>query len=394
MERTAGRIWTRVFAVAFASHFLHGLSYNLYLHLPGYLHRTGAEEGLIGLIFGLTAAVGILTRPSIGRIIDRRGPRFVVVGGGIVSTIVCAGYLAARGVGPLLVLLRTFHGVGEAMLFASLFVYAAGIVPAEQRIRGIAVFGVSGMLPLGVGGAVGDLLLGLDVPFGEQGAYAVLFGVSAVLSLAGLLLSLFLPEQRTAGGVPSRGVRAAALERPLLPLWAAGLGFAMAITAGSTFMKTYVVSTGIGSAGLFFGVYSVAAVLLRLFFGTLPERLGPTRVLLAALASVATGYALLAALGVSAAVAAAGLLCGLGHGFAFPILAGLVVGRSRASERGAAMSVFTALFDAGTLLGAPVLGQVVEVAGYPTMFAVASGLAAFGAVSFVVLDSRVPPSVV
>ncbi len=80
------------------------------------------------------------------------------------------------------------------------------------------------------------------------------------------------------------------------------------------------------------------------------------------------------------------MLCGLGHGFVFPILFGMVVGRAREVERGAAMSIFTALFDVGVLIGGPVLGLVIRLAGYPAMYVTAALIVCGGAVGFAVWD--------
>jgi DHA1 family multidrug resistance protein-like MFS transporter len=86
------------------------------------------------------------------------------------------------------------------------------------------------------------------------------------------------------------------------------------------------------------------------------------------------------------ALGVAGVLCGLGHGMANPILNGLVVNRARPAELGAAMSAYTAVFDAGALLGPPVLGIIVRSFGYPAMFGVSSAMVFVGLAVFAVWD--------
>ena len=61
--------------------------------------------------------------------------------------------------------------------------------------------------------------------------------------------------------------------------------------------------------------------------------MGPKRVLLPALAALATGFAVLAVADQARDVWIAGVLCGLGHGFTFPILFGMVVTRTRDADR-------------------------------------------------------------
>jgi MFS family permease len=378
---TDAPLLTRPFVLAFASHFVLNLAFNLYLHLPGFLKLLGASELEIGVIFGLTALTAVAVRPILGRVMDRRGRKIVIVAGGALHTVVCVLYLTVTHVGPWVYAVRIAHGVGEATLFASLFAFAADVVPASRRIQGIAIFGVSGMLPIGLSGALGDAIL-------ARGGYTHLFWTSIAFSATGLALSGALVETRRTSDEPPRGFMAAVLERDLMPLWWTGLCFATAIAAYFTFLKTFVMQTGIGSVGAFFTAYSLSAIFLRLTAGGLPDRLGPKRVLLPALATLACGLFVLARAASGAVVVGAGVLCGLGHGYAFPILLGMVVDRARASERGAALAIFTALFDAGTLIGGPLLGYVIRAVDYAHMFATAGGLVLAGALGCVIFDRR------
>jgi MFS family permease len=374
--KTDERLLTPAFALASASHLLHGLSFFLHLHLPGFLHDKGASETEIGLLFGVTALTAIVARPFIGRTMDVRGRRVVIRAGGMLTVVVCAMYLFVDRIGPLAYLARIGHGVGEAMLFSALFAYASDIVPASKRIQGIGLFGVSGLLPISLGGVLGDVILSFA-------GYRELFATSLGCSVVALLLSLPLRDvARPPHEDAPRGLWAAVTARELLPLWFCGTVFATT----STFLKTYVLEQGVGSVGLYFTAYSGAAIALRVLLGSLPERLGPKRVLYPSMAATAIGFMVLAHAGSDAEVALAGVLSGLGHGYTFPILLGLVVNRSKSSERGAALSVFTALFDLGILVGSPVLGAVIEASGYGAMFTVAAAIAVVGGIVFALWD--------
>jgi MFS family permease len=371
---------TKAFALASLSHFLHGLSFHLYLHLPGFLQSLGAAESMIGILFGVGAAFAIATRPVLGHVMDRRGRRIVFVAGGLMSVAMCASYLLVDTIGPLVFLVRMGHGLSEAMLFASLFAFASDIVPATRRIEGIALFGVSGMLPMAMSGLLGDAIL-------RVGGYSELFVASVVFSAAAVALSLPLRDViRPGEGERPRGLFAALSQPDLLPLWFAGMVFATAIMAHFAFLKTFVLAKGFGSVGLFFSLYAGVAIVLRLGWASLPERIGPKRVLLPALMVTALGFATLALAQNGLHVAIAGLLCGAGHGFTFPILLGLVVTRARPNERGGALSIFTALFDAGMLVGSPVLGAIAERFDYGAMFWCAFAMVVGGSGAFFAWD--------
>ena len=102
--------------------------------------------------------------------------------------------------------------------------------------------------------------------------------------------------------------------------------------------------------------------------------------------TVLLGLLLLATASDSTEVLIAGEICGLGHAFVFPILSSFVVTRARASERGAALSVFTAIIDAGLLIGGPTLGIVVYLAGYSVMFATAAAILVAATLAFAIWD--------
>ena len=166
--------------------------------------------------------------------------------------------------------MRVLHGVAEALLFSALFAYAADRVPAARRTEGLALFGVSGMLPISIGGWLGDWLLPLH-------------GFSAALRARRRARAGFVPalarDARSARREPlppsaSLGARAALRQRELGPLWLLGTVFSIVLTAFFVFIKRFVDETGIGSVGLFFSAYTGAALTLRIFFGWLPDRVG------------------------------------------------------------------------------------------------------------------------
>ena len=373
-------LFTRPFLLAGSAHLLHSLAFYLYLSVPGFLAELGASEPQIGAIFGVTAASAILLRPPLGKVMDTRGRRVVALTGGVLSTLVCAAYLTVHALGPWVVVVRIAHGLSEAMLFASLFAIAADLVPASRRIEGIAWFGVTGLMPMALSGPLAELFL-------ASGGYRALFLASVAFSAVALLLTLPIRDvPPPVSETRPRGVLAALAQPDLRPLWLLGVVFAAVLAAPFTYIKTFVMTTHIGSFGHFVSAYGAAATVTRIGFGTLPERAGPKRVLVPALAAQAGGMVLLALATSPGFLVGAGLLAGVGHGFVFPILLGLVVTRARAEERGAALSIFTALFDCGTLIGAPTLGFVIHAAGYPAMFAVAAATVTAGAIAFVAWD--------
>lgn len=390
------RLLTRPFVACFVANLAQGISFNLFVHFPGFLKRLGSSEVEIGLVTSSTALAAVLVRPWVGRGMDARGRRPLILAGGALNIVVCALYLTVSSVGVWVLAIRVAHGLAEALMFAALFTFAADQVPAGRRTEGLALFGVSGMLPISLGGLLGDALL-------ARFDYAAIFAAALGFAVVALFLSLPLRDapRSPAGSEPSRSFGTVAVQRDLLPMWLIGTAFSLALASVFVFIKPFVLETGLGSVGLFFTSYTGVALVLRLFFAWLPDRVGPRRVLFPALALLVLGFLLLAGAQTPRDVLLAGACCGAGHGYTFPILFGMVVTRAREAERGAVLSIFTALFDAGVLVGGPLFGWVhgrrlvldapalgldATLGGYVLVYATAALLLGVGSVAYALLD--------
>jgi MFS family permease len=371
------RLFTRPFVLVSLASFASGMAYALFLHFSGYLAGLGATDVQIGFIYAATAVASIAMRPILGPVMDRYGRRPVILVGNAINVVFILLYLTVTAIGPWVYTVRIGHGVAEAMLFSALFTYGTDVVPVSRRTEGIALFGVAGLLPIGVAGIVGDVVLSIA-------GFRELFLTAAAFAVATFLLSLPLPERRPelAPGESPIGFWRTVGMRRLLPIWWMIGSFSAVLTAYFVFIRRYVDDTGIGSVGLFFSTYVALAILERIFLGWLPDRVGRMKVLYPSLAAMVLGFFVLAGAGTWMGVAIAGALCGAGHGFTFPILTAMLVDRAPDADRGSAMSFFTALFDVGTLIGGPILGAIIDTSGWGPMFTVSGVALAVSAVVF------------
>ena len=374
---------TRDFSLAWLASFFEGLSWSLFIHLPGFLADLGASEAEIGLIFGIAAVAAVGVRPFVGQALDRFGRMPVIYIGNVVNVGSILLYLTVSAIGPWVYAVRIIHGIGLATLFSAFFTYGADVVPESRRTEGFALFGVSGLLPIAAAGVIGDIVLSVA-------GFRELFLTAAAMAAISLVISLMLRERRPQQreGRARRGFFSVLEQQTLRPVWLMAGGMAFVVTAFFTFLRTYVDETGVGSVGLFFAMYGAAAIILRIGFGWVPDRIGQKRVLFPSMGSLAAGLMVLSLATGSVHIAVAGVLCGVGHGYGFPIMSGMVVSRALDEDRGSAVSIFTALFDLGTLVGGPVLGVIISIFGYTTMFTFAAAAIVGASFAFATWDRR------
>lgn len=352
-----GHFWT-----ASVSHFLLGMGFWMFVVFPLHLANLGASTARIGVLLALQPTAAVLVRPALGGLLARRGRRWILRGGGFVNIAAVVLYAFVDDLGWMMAAARILHGVGIGALFTTFFTYAADISPVTRRTEGLAVFGISGILPTAFAPALGEELV-------LRGGFAAMFVAAVAFSIASLAFTWRLTEPEGLGGeIPRHGFWRMATERRHLGVWVTAFLFSLAISSYVAFLEPYARSRGFERAGLFFLCYSLAAVVLRIFGRTLPDRLGPRRVLIPALASLGAGLYLVARLDSLGVLGVAGLFCGMGHGYLFPILSGMAIEGTDRHSRGSAMSFFTAVFDLGQMVGPPLFGIIAEAAGYPAMF--------------------------
>lgn len=391
MSESAPPLYTRAFWTACALHFTGGMSFGMFLLFPLFIRQLGGDELTIGLVIGVGIATSVVLRPTVGALLDRLGRRRVLFWGTIANAASLPPFLLLGSPGMALYVLSIIHFVAGGTLFAAYFTYASDLVPATRRVEGIAIFGVAGMAPNGLGPALGELLI-------ARVGFAGFFAVATAFALLSLSLITTIPRTTPI----AEPVRASLLER-VAGVWRemvrmllhGGLGhilgatalFGAGVGAAFYFVAPFTRDLGLAHAFPFFAAYASSTIALRILGRRLPDRLGAGRVAPPSLAVFGLGLALLCFLPAPGALIAAGIACGAGHGSLFPVMNALTVGRTPFHLQGLAVSLYTAALDLGQTLGTPIGGAIARAAGYRVMFATMA-VAALGGLALMVLDRR------
>ncbi|HEY8502285.1 MAG TPA: MFS transporter, partial [Solirubrobacterales bacterium] len=133
-------------------------------------------------------------------------------------------------------------------------------------------------------------------------------------------------------------------------------------------------SRGVGHGAAVFGAFAAMIVLTRLVLGDLPDRVGAAPVAIAATLGEAIGLGLIAVAHSLPVALAGGLVMGAAFSLLNPSLMLIALGRVSQEARGAAMGTYTAFFDAGVGLGAPLAGLVAALSDYEGAFLFAAAV--------------------
>jgi MFS family permease len=281
-----------------------------------------------------------------------------------------AMYFLPLGV-PGLIVARFVLGVGDGWVFTAGATWIVDLAPLRRRGQAIGLFGLSIWGGLAVGPVIGEALY-------SAGGYDAVWTLAAVAPLVGALVARQVPDPHEpierAAGAPRGSLLPHPVRLPGVALALANIGYG----AVAGFLVLHLSHRGIAHGAAAFTAFAASVVLTRLLLGSLPDRVGPRVTAMGAFAAETIGLILIGSAQSWGAAALGAVVMGVGFSLLFPSLALIVMNRVGEENRGTAMGAFTAFFDVGVGLGAPLAGAVAALAGYDAAFYVAAGAAACG----------------
>jgi len=240
----------------------------------------------------------------------------------------------------------------------------ADLAPRERLGQALGLSGASMLVMNAIAPAIAE-------PLATIAGWPVVFALAATAAVVSAVLAATVAEP-PAVAAPARGGLLAVLRRPFAMHYALVIALAgVAFGAVFTFQQPFALALGRSQVGGFFVAYASAAILVRVGFGHLPERVGPHRAALAALVLYALVVVAMAGLR-PWMIEPLGALFGLAHGVFYPTMNAIAFSAVGRDERGRIMAVFTGAFSFGMWAGATLLGVVAARYGYPTVFVVAA----------------------
>lgn len=347
--------------------------------------RLGYGPLVVGIVVGSQSLATLVSRQFAGRMCDTRGPKPTTLVGLAISSLSGLCYLLANGLAAtpqsaLGVLLagRLLLGIGESMFITALAAWSLARVGAAHAGRAMAWSGIAMYAALALGAPVG---IGLY----QAGGFAAVASCGIAMPLLGAGLTILFKPVAVKTQPPTSYLSV------LSRIWAPGLGMALAssgIGTISAFLTLHYAAMKWLGAGQALMAFGVAYILMRLLFGSLPDKLGGFATATASLAVEALGL-LTIWLAHSPLVALAGAtLTGLGYSLVFPSLGVEALKRTPSYNRGLVLGAYLACFDLGLALAGPLAGGVATVLGVQTVFVVAAAAALIAIVVTVVAPSK------
>ncbi|CAK6478533.1 MFS transporter [Peribacillus simplex] len=369
MDQSRTRLWTKDFVIVSSINFFITLIFyllmvTLAIYAVNELDASTSEAGLISGIFIIGTLIG---RLFIGRFIDSIGRKKTLFIGLIFFTLTTLLYFVDLGIGFLLVN-RLIHGMAMGMASTATGTIVAQIIPPTRKGEGIGYYSMSATLATAIGPFIGLFMA-------QHTSFQIIFSFCLALGVISLITAFFLyvPALKvTAKVTESKGFKLSNFIEPkALPISIITLLLAFCYSSVLSFISFYAIEINlVNTASFFFVVYAVAVLLSRPFSGPLMDRKGSNFIMYPAFIIFGVGLLLLSMTTNSFTLLAAGFLIGLGFGNMQSSSQAIAVKLTPPHRMGMATSTFFIMLDAGLGFGPYILGFIIPVTGYSTLYVI------------------------
>jgi MFS family permease len=354
------KILSRDFLLTFSAQLTFSSSlFILIPTLPIYLARLGAAEAEIGILIGTSSVSSLILRPFIGRALSRIPERNFMLGGALLFILCSIAYIFLPPFWPFL-MIRVLQGFGFALFYTASTTFIANISPEAHRGQSLSYFFLAFNFAFALAPSFGMFLI-------NRFNFTFLFLVCAALSLCSLFFSTRLKKRgENAPETPLTEDRSFLSRKALPP---AIMAFFTHIIWGAltAFFPLYALKHGMSNPGLFFAAFAVMLILGRTFGGRILDLYSREKVIFPCLLTYILATLILAFSETTPIFILAAVIWGAGNAFAFPAFVAYAIDLAGPS-RGPALGTFTALSDLGVGLGAVIMGIVLRLTNFQTMF--------------------------
>jgi MFS family permease len=328
-----------------------------------YASSLGAGTGIIGIIIGLYSVTNTVSNVLFGRLVDRIGYKFPLLGGLMGDAVSMVLYTMCRL--PLqLAAVRAVHGVSGGLVGPATMSAAANF-SGKEKGKTMGIYGMSLAAATFIG-------FGLSGILAAKCGYKCVFLFGATLLLSGIIISLFLPKTKrkyTRELTTIDLTKIFILKRKELIIAYSGV-FSQYFTLGGivTLLPLYVAGLHLGAfhVGILLAIFSITSFVIQIPGGILSDNMGRISLIVVSLCLCAGSLIIIPFVVIFSLLVSAMVLYGIAHGFLFPSISALIADNANPGERGIATGIFHACITIGVAVGAPITGEIAQIMGTET----------------------------
>lgn len=356
--------WT--FLAVYFANLAFMLSYSHVFRYSDFVKSYGGSDIDVARILAFAGFGSMVVRLWLGQTIDRFGARWIwlisvaiwIFGlywtANLTSSDTVATYIS-----------RFSMQCGLAGFFGSSITFISLRVSPKRLAEVVGILGTAGFLGMGLGPTICDYLMsgfdqmdiqGRQILVSRMFTASICFGIVTFFFVA---LAAMKPPS-VAGEKSNQSLFSALKDHP--PGWILLFGILMGVglSIPSTFLRPMMESKGVEGIKVFFIFYNVTAITLRILTKRLPNQIGLPKMIAIGMFCMSAILPLLHFVTETWMLIFPAIAGGAAHSFLFPSIVAIFSHHFPLRLRGTATTLALAMNDVGSLMGAFLIGQILQ----------------------------------
>ena len=323
----------------------------------------GGSEFDVGLVMSLAGMSTLLLTPLSGILGDMYQKKYLLLLGSFGLAVANLGFLFFDEIYYSYLLLRFFQGCCFSLYFVSAGTLIAEDTPTQHQTQALGFFGVFTIINHALAPTV-------SIEVVKHFSYNDFFISTALFAfLSFFTVSVLHPKKQNGNDINGKGDFLTTFKDKKLIL----LYLIMVLLGGSfltclNFGVVFAQSLGVLPITTFFVAYTSVALIMRMFFGWVPDKYGEIFVCRYAFILYGISIFLLSQSFNYWTLFVSGVLFGLSHALVYPSIYSLALNFSNKNNKTKAFSLCSVSFTFGGMLFSIIYGYVAEVYSFEIMF--------------------------
>lgn len=380
------KLWSKDFIFITLTNFLmYMIHYMLIVTVTVFtINEFHTSESIGGLASGIFIIGMLIGRLASGRIVDAIQPKKVLVYGVIFSIVTVALYFVIQTL-ALLLIVRFIHGIAFGFSSTATGAISSRIVPEARKGEGIGYYALSVTTASAVGPFLGILF---NQSFGFRSIFTLGLGVIILAFVLAVALKPLPQVETSMKSTPLKGI-GAFIQKDAMPLSFVLAVIGVAYSSVLSFLSVYTETMDLPTAAsIFFIVYAISAFVTRPFTGKIFDQHGHNAMMYPVIIIFAIGLVILSSAQGTWLIALSAIFIGIGYGTIVPSGQAIVVQQAPRHQVGLATSTFYIFLDFGAGFGPFLLGYIISMWGFQTLYVTMAILALIALVLYYVVHGR------
>lgn len=362
------------------SAFFFFYAYHAFLILPIRIITLGGAEFDIGLVMSMAGISTLLVTPISGLLGDRYKKKNLLILGTFLLAITNLLFIFYDTIYYSYLVLRFMQGCAFSLYFVSAGTLMTENSLQENQTQALGFFGIFAIINHALAPTISAEIINFF-------SYKYFFISTVIASLISLIIVSLIKDKTVSDtnslkkGSFSELFLNKKLKLVCLIMFLIGGSFLTCLNFAAVFTKSIYVEP----VTLFFLSYTIIALIMRIFFGWLPDKYGQVTFCKPALIVYGLSIGILGFSLDYINVIYAGLLFGVSHALVYPSIYTLALKFTEISNKSKAFSVCSVSFTSGGMIFSVIYGLIAETFSFKVMFLSCSIIVTLGFYYFIKL---------